>query len=276
MSEGLDLADTLKALDTLLPNAFRFLVFTALSSLRLFTVLLFFGPMTRLRIPRMYLKSLAVVFSFLAFPFDDLTEMLRGPYIEHMEGSIFLLMLKEMFVGFLLAVMVGIPFWIAGVAGAMIDAQRGGGFSETVSPLSGDDTTVMGILFWLFMATAYFLSGGLMNTLSLLYDSFELWPILSLTPTIDFTQWETILRLLDVVVLNAAIIVLPFVALMLLTDLALFYMSTFIPQLNVFAVSLPVKSGIVAAVMVLYITLIPELIYDRIDTRGLFVSLFGS
>ena len=62
----------------------------------------------------------------------------------------------------------------------------------------------------------------------------------------------------------------------LLTDLALFYMSTFIPQLNVFAVSLPVKSGIVAAAMVLYITLIPELIYDRVDTRGLFVSLFGS
>ena len=276
MFDALSITDIIQSFEQILPNIYRILMFTTLSSVRLFVLFLFFGPLTRLRIPRLYLKSLAIVFSFLVFPFGDMIEMLRGPSAGYLEENVFLLLAKEVFIGFLLALVVGIPFWIAGVAGAIVDAQRGGGFSETVSPMSGDDTTVIGILFWLFMTTTYFMSGGLMMTLSLLYESFELWPVLSLSPTIDFSRWEQVLRILDIVVVNAAIIVLPFVTLMLLTDLALFYMSTFIPQLNVFSVSLPIKSGIAAAVMVIYIKLIPELIYDRIDHRGVFVDLFAS
>ena len=274
MPDSMALPETLSAFGQLLPNAYRFLVLVTLASLRLFVVFSLFGPLTRLRIPRLYLKSIAIVFSFLAFPLGDFIEMLRGPYADTMDHSIFLLLVKEAFVGFLLAIVVGIPFWIASVAGAIVDAQRGGGFSETVSPMSGDDTTALGIVFWLFIATAFFMSGGLMTMLSLLYDSFDLWPLLSLTPTIDFDRWDLILRMLDSIVVNAGLIVLPFATLMLLTDLALFYMSTFIPQLNVFSVSLPIKSGIAAAVMVVYIRLVPDLIYDRVDPRGLLVDFF--
>lgn len=222
----------------------------------------------------MYLKALAIALSLVVFPFEELEELVRTGDASYLESNFFLLLAKEVFMGFLLVFVVGTPFWIAGVAGTIIDAQRGGGFSETVSPISGDDTTVVGILFWLFMVTAYFMSGGLLTTLTLVYESFTLWPVLSLSPQIDFDRWHLVIGLLDVIVVNAFIIVLPFVTLMLLTDLALFYMSTFIPQLNVFAVSMPIKSGIAALVMVVYVTSIPELIAQKVDLPALLRSYF--
>ena len=167
-------------------------------------------------------------------------------------GWLVLMIGKEVFVGFALGCLLALPFWAFEALGFLVDNQRGASISATLNPLTGNDSSPLGLLYNQAFIVFFMVSGGLLILLDTLYRSFEIWNVVRWTPTLEpasipFFITE-LLRLVGVGVLLAA----PPVVAMLLAEIGLGLVSLTVPQLQVFFLAMPVKSAIALLVLVLY------------------------
>ena len=162
------------------------------------------------------------------------------------------LLLKEVIIGLVIGVVLGVPIWAAEAAGDVLDLQRGSTAASLVDPLATTEESITGTLFGLVMVALYFGFGGLRLTLRTVYDSYAIWPAASVLPTFSPAASELFLALLDNVVSMGLVLVAPIVVFMLLADLLLALVSRAAPHLNVFALMLSLKNLIFALLLVLY------------------------
>lgn len=172
------------------------------------------------------------------------------------EPTMFILILiaKEAFIGFIIGFLIGIVFWAAQCSGMVIDMQRGAFFAFMPDPLSKIDTTPLGSLLFHLATILFFISGGFREMIGAVIDSYRIWPVDRYLPHInknlvDFIGLQLI-RCLNIVLILAA----PIVISTLMADLALGILNRFAPQMNIFMISLTVKSAIASLIMVLYIS----------------------
>lgn len=169
------------------------------------------------------------------------------------------IILKETFIGVLIGLVTGILFWAVQSAGFFIDNQRGASQASGSDPLSGEQTSPLGS--FLFQATVYvfFAGGAFMVFLRLIYSSYEIWPVMSLAPIemvynpelpIFFAKQVSYLMLLTMLLSG------PIVMACLLTDISLGLMNRFASQLNVYVLAMPVKSAVVAFLMIFYFSML--------------------
>ncbi len=127
---------------------------------------------------------------------------------------------------------------------------------EVYSPLSGTQVSTTGIFFTQLVSTVFFVSGAVFLLLGALYTSFSVWPVfgsgLSFAP-------ETPVKILGAVdgMLRATVVIsAPVIILMFLATLGLGFVNRTAPQLNVFFLSMPVKSALGVAMLVVYLPFI--------------------
>lgn len=163
-----------------------------------------------------------------------------------------MLVIKEAFVGFVLGCLIAVPFWAFEAIGFFIDNQRGASIAATLNPLTGNDSSPLGILFNQAFIVFFFVSGGFLLMLELLYDSFQLWNVFTWMPTLRPETipvlLEGILKLVRVALLLAA----PAIVAMFLAEMGLALVSRFVPQLQVFFMAMPIKSALAILVLMLY------------------------
>ncbi len=164
------------------------------------------------------------------------------------------LLLKEAFVGFVMGCLIAVPFWAFEAVGFLVDNQRGASISSTLNPLTGNDSSPLGILFNQAFIVFFFISGGFMLLLDVLYGSFRLWGVFSWWPHLRAESVPVlvhqILRLVELALLLSA----PVIVAMFLAEMGLALMSRFVPQLQVFFLAMPIKSGLAFLVLVLYMS----------------------
>lgn len=160
--------------------------------------------------------------------------------------------LKEVVVGVTLGLCMGIPFWAAEAAGDILDLQRGSTMGTLIDPMMTHETSATGTLLAVIMVTIYLAAGGLQLSLTSLYESYGLWPIDSLLPVFSKDAAGIFLRLLHRIVAMAVTLVFPLIISMLLSDIVLAFLARASPHLNVFALSLVVKTLVFSLVFVLY------------------------
>ncbi len=168
-------------------------------------------------------------------------------------GQAVLTLLKELFVGFCLGCTIAVPFWAFEAVGFLIDNQRGASIASTLNPLTGHDSSPLGILFNQAFITFFFISGGFFLVLDMLYDSFRLWHVFSWFPTLRAESIpiliSQIMRLTELALLLSS----PVLVAMFLSEMGLALASRFVPQLQVFFLAMPIKSGLAFLVLVLYL-----------------------
>jgi type III secretion protein T len=162
------------------------------------------------------------------------------------------LLLKEVTVGLMIGLVLGVPIWAAEAAGDVLDLQRGSTASSLLDPLATREESITGTLLGLVMTALYFGSGGVPLALRAVYDSYAIWPVASVFPTLSPAASEFFVRLLDNVVTMGLVLVAPMIVFMLLTDLLLALVSRAAPHLNVFALMLSVKNLVFALLLVFY------------------------
>jgi type III secretion protein T len=175
------------------------------------------------------------------------------------------LIAKEALIGALLGFSVGTLVWVFESVGAMIDFQIGLSNAMIFDPFGGHEAgpltrfmTRLGVI--LFVA-----GGGLQVFVSLLYESFRLWPVASFYPIVsdrlaDFAG-ASIESIAQLVVRLAA----PVVLLLALIDLGFGLINRVVPQLNVFFFTMPIK-GILAALMILiYLSYLTDVVASQIS-----------
>jgi type III secretion protein T len=192
--------------------------------------------------------AVAVAFGLLAVPLVLPEGEPAGISVFH----VLVLMLKEAFVGLVLGFFLALPFWVIEAVGTVIDYQRGASMGALLNPAMGVDTTPIAILLQLAYGAFFFMSGGVSLMLTVLYDSFRLWDPWQWLPVLQRDAIPLLLAQLDRLMRLVVLLSAPVVIIMLLSELGLALASRFTPQLQVFFLAMPIKTGLALFVLVLY------------------------
>lgn len=171
---------------------------------------------------------------------------------------------KEVIVGFLIGFFSAVPFWVAENVGNLIDNQRGATMGEVYSPMSGSQESTTGLFFTELVSTIFFVSGAVFLVLGALYTSFELFPIFGRAISFQPDAPVQILGAVDGLLKTTVIIGAPIVILMFLATIGLGFVNRTAPQLNVFFLSMPIKSAMGVGMLIIYLPfIIDRLMYTR-------------
>lgn len=182
--------------------------------------------------------------------------------------SLLLLILKEAFIGFVIGYLAAIPFWIFEAVGFLVDNQRGASIAATLNPLTGNDSSPLGILFNQAFIVFFLISGGFSLLLGTLYDSYTLWSVVQWRPELRPESVPVMLEQLDRLVRMALLLASPALVAMFLAEFGLALVSRFAPQLQVFFMAMPIKSALAMLVLVLYASSLFEYGYDHVLVVG--------
>jgi len=162
--------------------------------------------------------------------------------------------------GFLMA----IPFWSVEAIGFIIDNQCGASISATLNPFDGHDTSPLGVLYSQAFTAVFIVTGGLTLVLGQIYESYRLWPVMSHLPTFSIENAAAWLGILNGMMAVALALAAPAILLMYLTEIGLALMSSFVPQLQVFFIAMPIKSALALFVLAAYGTTLFQYIENDI------------
>ena len=176
-----------------------------------------------------------------------------------------LVALKEALIGFLIGFFGAIPFWIAENVGNVIDNQRGATMGEVYAPLSGAQVSTLGVFFTQLVSTLFFVGGAIFVFLGAIYHSYALGPVFDASWMAFNSGADTfLLGSLDAMLQTTAVIAAPVLILMFLATVGLGFVNRTAPQLNVFFLSMPVKSALGIAMLVVYLPFVLDmLLYTR-------------
>lgn len=170
-------------------------------------------------------------------------------------GLAIVIIAKELFIGVVMGLMISIPFWAVESVGFFIDNQRGATLASTLNPLSGDQTSPMGILLEQSVVILFFVTGTVFVFLKMMYMSYVHWPVLDLSLNLDLERASYFLNQLDFLMMVTVVLAGPIVLGMFISEFSFALVNRFTPSLNVFILSMPVKSAVSLVLMVLYIKL---------------------
>lgn len=170
----------------------------------------------------------------------------------HLPGPFVVMLVSELIIGVFIGFSAAIPFWAMDAAGFVLDTLRGASMAGVLNPLLGGQSSPLGAFFSHLTAILFFALGGFHAFMSALYQSYVLLP-----PDGDWHWSEQFIpivksewHMLYKIALDFA---LPATVMMVLIDLALGLINRSAQQLNVFSLSMPIKS--VMALLMLIIGL---------------------
>ncbi|MBD3315442.1 MAG: EscT/YscT/HrcT family type III secretion system export apparatus protein [Chitinivibrionales bacterium] len=159
--------------------------------------------------------------------------------------------IKEALLGVAMGFLAGLPFWTAEGVGAVVDNQRGSSAATLFDPIQSTQTTPLGSMLFNLIIMLFFISGGFRAMLAGLYETYRIWPVNSFFPRLHdyalqlFVQKSS--QYLGTIVLLAS----PILITMFLITIGMGLINRFAPRLNVFILSMPIKSA--AAVFLLIV-----------------------
>ena len=212
--------------------------------------------LTESMIPGVARHAATLGFAVLAVPFIY-TSMPPG----EPSGWMFtILAAREALIGFLIGFFSAIPFWIAENVGNFIDNQRGATMGEVYSPINGAQVSTTGIFFTQLVSTLFFVGGAVFLFLGALYKSYAVWPVFTASLSFASDAPIQVLGALDGMLKTTVVISAPVIIIMFLATLGLGLVNRTAPQLNVFFLSMPVKSALGVAMLIVYLPFIMDML----------------
>jgi len=212
--------------------------------------------LTESMIPGVVRRAAVLAFACIAIPYVK-TGMPPG---EPSLWAFAFLGMKEAFIGFLIGFFAAIPFWVAENVGNFIDNQRGATMGEVYSPLNGSQVSTTGIFFTQLVSTVFFVGGAIFVFLGAIYASFSIWPVFSEGVVLSQTSPTTVLNALDGMLKTTVVISAPAIIVMFLATIGLGLVNRTAPQLNVFFLSMPIKSALGVAMLIVYLPFIMDML----------------
>ena len=184
---------------------------------------------------------------------------------------------KEFLVGMLVGSVVMVVFWAVQAVGNFIDNQRGATMASSMDPLIGEQSSPLGLFLTQSMVCVFFATGIFNGFLDGVYLSYELWPATSFWPTVDAGVVTFFVAQFVLISQIALVVGGPVVIAMFLSEIGLGFVSRFAPQLNVFFLSMPVKSAVAMLMLILFWGILIVFFGDKLralDVRNVMEQLF--
>lgn len=194
--------------------------------------------------------SLVLAWGLPLFPWlqETLPPPLELSYVE-----LFGIMLKEALIGAACGLILAIPFWAVEGIGFFIDNQRGSTLASALNPLTGSQTSTMGIMLGQVAIVAFLSYGGLTIYLDFFYTTFQLWPIDQFFPSFSINKTTYFIQQMDRLMKLTVVLASPVIIAMFLAEFSFAMVNRSAQQLNVFVLSMPVKSIVGFFILIVYL-----------------------
>jgi type III secretion protein T len=157
-----------------------------------------------------------------------------------------MLCVKEFFIGFILAILASIPFFMAESAGVTIDFIRGSSALQVTNPFMQTQASDLGILYNLVLIVIFYQIDGPFYFFNALFDSYTIIPADHWIPAAFFqfehpfwqTVWGSVNRIVAVGIQLAA----PSLLTILMTEMFLGIANRLAPQVQIVFLGMSLKS----------------------------------
>jgi type III secretion protein T len=179
------------------------------------------------------------------------------------------LIAKEGLIGLLLGYAVATVFWVAEGVGVLIDNQAGYNNVQQTNPLSGEQCTPVGNLLSQLAICGFYLLGGMMALVGLLFESFHWWTLDRLMP-----EWSQLLeRFLQVQVSNYLQAVVKIasavVMVLLLIDLGIGLIAKTADKLEPNNLAQPIKGAVALLMLVMLVAVFFEQVRPQLALHAM-------
>lgn len=181
-------------------------------------------------------------------------------------GILLLIVIKETFIGVIMGFSVALIFWAIEAVGAFVDNQRGATMASSMDPLSGNQSSPMGTFFINTMTAIFFVTGLFLVFMESVYASYKVWPITSFFPNLNFDLVLFLLKHFGQIVLLAVLLGAPIIIAMFVAEFGLMLIGRFAPQLNIFFMSMSIKSAVSNFMLVIFLTTIITFFSAKLGT----------
>lgn len=148
------------------------------------------------------------------------------------------------------------------LAGRIIDFQMGLAVANQVDPITNAPSPLVGTVLFLLGSIVFILAGGMEVVLKVLVLSFESFPPGQSIETLSLSSVSDSFGLMFSV---SVILIAPIIVTLFLIDIAMAFSARFMPQMNVFILSIPLKVAIgfsVLAMAVVWMNPVFEKVFD--------------
>jgi len=197
--------------------------------------------------------KMALAISLFAIFLPSILVNIKGPV--SFNATLLFLMLKEMFIGFALGLIISVPFMVVQNVGMLIDNQRGGASLMVNDPTIQNQSSPIGTLFNMVLIYLFFVIDGPFYFFNAIVISYEIMPIDQFISPHFFNKdtvfWRLQFDLLNKVMVLTAQLVSPALVSILMTDMFLGIANRLAPQVQITFLGMPLKSMLALMVVAL-------------------------
>jgi flagellar biosynthetic protein FliR len=188
--------------------------------------------------------------------------------------SFVVLVLKEVLVGVTIGFLVSLAFSAIEAAGAVIDTARGATLVTALVPELGTRDSVVADLKFQLAIVLFFAFGGHLLFLSALFDTFSVFPIDRFPSTAGLSALADVaIRATSSLFVTAFALAAPIWGASLVADVLLALLSRVAPQMNAFALGMPLKALLgVLALLLAFGLMTPRLVAMLVDAANSVVA----
>jgi type III secretion protein T len=229
----------------------------ALTLPRIIAAFLVLPLITRQNMPPLVRNSFFVSLAIVVYP---AAASVAVPASGVAVGAWPLIIVKELFIGLFFGFLFSSVFWAVSAAGNLIDTKVGSNFASVVDPIQGHETSLTGQLLsqlvtWLFLA-----SGAFTLFLDLLMKSYLIWPVAQMLPQLALPGQQLVIDEFASLLTLTLMLAAPALVVLSLLDLSLGLINRYAPQLNIFALAMPIKAWVATWIVLLSLGVFVEVI----------------
>lgn len=187
----------------------------------------------------------AVLVAFAVFVYPVVAAQLEGYDLDRL--SLLKIMTQEVAIGLLYGLFISLPFVLVNTLGGVIDLQRGAMMSQVFNPGLGGSATEMSVFMNTVFSYAFFSAGLFLVAVSIVLKSYVFIPINISLMGFSEAVLNAVAMGFQAALLAAVTFVAPIIMVIFFVDFGLGLVNRFSPSLNVFMLSLPIKSWVAIA-----------------------------
>ncbi|MYL19206.1 flagellar type III secretion system protein FliR [Halobacillus litoralis] len=195
------------------------------------------------------------------------------------DGTYFLLLLKEAAVGLGVGLLAYIILGAIQIAGGFIDFQMGFAVANVIDPQTGAQSPLVGQYMYIITLLFILVVDGHHMMIDGIFYSYQFIAVDQFLPLKEEGWVMFVIQSFNKMFVTSFLMAVPIVGCLFLVDIALGIVARTVPQLNVFVVGLPLKIFAALSVLVIamsfYVYLIQILFETMLETMRGFMDVLG-
>ncbi|AHE54839.1 hypothetical protein NX02_15795 [Sphingomonas sanxanigenens DSM 19645 = NX02] len=178
------------------------------------------------------------------------------------------MLLKEAAAGLVIGFFFGTILWAMEAAGEIIDAKVGATIGQILEPMGGNMTSLNGALLGRLANVIFAASGGILLLVGTVIESYAIWPIAADWPSLEMSSLRVFEAEFGRLMMLALLIAAPVIMFLYVIDAGLGLLNRFAQQLNVFSLSLSIKSWAATFLLLLLLPAFAQVVIGDLAERG--------